>query len=149
MFSPGDIRSYLYLLKPSDENFKLDSTKDLNLGIVELTWRNYFGDSGQLEIGPLKATARRSNLEIDLNPLKEEILKFEQPSICKFRLHNVSDKQMNLTLLLQESSYSKECLITDCEPTYLGLLDPQKFIDVSLHLFPKVCGVISVSGLII
>lgn len=58
-FGPGDVRSYLYWLKPVDENFKLDTSKDLELGSLDLAWRSYFGDPGQLSIGPFKAVASR------------------------------------------------------------------------------------------
>ena len=40
--------------------------------------------------------------DIDLVPLKQEILKFEQPQKVKFRLHNVSDKQMTLQVDYKE-----------------------------------------------
>ena len=56
---------------------------------------------------------------------------------------------MTLQVDFREGQFSHECLITDCEPTYLGALDPSKWTDITLHLFPKKCGVVNVSGLVI
>ena len=55
--SPKDTRSYMYCLKPKDENYKLDPTKDKVLGSLALVWRSYMGDSITLEIGPFTAKA--------------------------------------------------------------------------------------------
>jgi hypothetical protein len=37
------------------------------------------GDPGQLEVGPIEAKPKTKDLELDLNPVKEEVLVFEQP----------------------------------------------------------------------
>lgn len=84
-----------------------------------------------------------------MSPVKDEVLKFEQPQLVKFRLQNLTDKQMNLQIELRDGAYKQECLVTACEPALIGLLEPYKFIDVTLHLFPKDCGVVNVSGLVI
>lgn len=47
---------------------------------------------------------------------------------------------------LREGKYSAECLITEIHPSF-ALLEPSKSVMVSLELFPKVCGVVKVSGL--
>lgn len=77
------------------------------------------------------------------------MLKCEQPQKVKFRLQNVSDKQITLQVQLGEGLYSHECLITECEPAYLGNIDPNKWTEFTLHLFPKKCGIVNLSGIVI
>ena len=79
VLGPLDVRSYLYWIKPKDENFKLDSSSTIKLGSLFIQWRNNMGDPGNLEVGPIEAKPKVKELEIDLNPVKEEVLKFEQP----------------------------------------------------------------------
>ena len=86
------------------------------LGKLDLQWRNYFGDSGNLLIGPYKASFSAQR-QIDLQPCKPTLLKMEQSQKIKFRLHNMSDRQLNLDIKLKEGKFSSECLITDVSPS--------------------------------
>jgi hypothetical protein len=69
----------MYWIKPKDENFKLDSSISLKLGSLHINWRNNMGDPGSLEVGPIEAKPKTKDLELDLNPVKEEVLIFEEP----------------------------------------------------------------------
>ena len=53
---------------------------------------------------------------------------------------------MILDLKLREGKFSSECLITDVTPSHVQV-DPFKQVEVTLELFPKVCGVVKISGL--
>ena len=53
-FQPGEERNYLFALKPSDSRKKLDTNAEIVIGNVDVVWKNYFGDSGSLKIGPYK-----------------------------------------------------------------------------------------------
>ena len=44
VFQQLDIRSYMYLIKTIDPNYKLDNSKSHELGFITILWRNYFGD---------------------------------------------------------------------------------------------------------
>jgi hypothetical protein len=55
VFAPNDTRDYIFWLKPTNEASKIDSTKEMILGKLDLQWRSYFGDTGNLLIGPYKA----------------------------------------------------------------------------------------------
>jgi|LauGreDrversion4_2_1035121.scaffolds.fasta_scaffold96577_2 hypothetical protein len=48
--------------------------------------------------------------------MEKEILILEQPKMCRFRLHNVTDKAMNIAVQAVESSQG-DCVITEIEPT--------------------------------
>ena len=49
-FHPEEVRSYLYKLKPVKPQFKIDNSKQHVLGQLVINWKNYFGDSGQLNL---------------------------------------------------------------------------------------------------
>jgi hypothetical protein len=56
---------------------------------------------------------------------------------------------MNLQIELTEGHFADECLITNVEPNESKLIEPEGFCNISLELFPRVCGVTRVSGLVI
>lgn len=129
VFLPHDIRNYIFWIKPVNENQKIDNTKEINLGKLDLKWRNLFGDPGNLIVGPYRSTATRGQREIDIQPVTPTVLKMEQSQLIRFRLYNQSDKPMNIKIDLKEGTDSKECLITDVEPSVLGQIDPMKCQD--------------------
>lgn len=45
----------MYLIKPVDENYKLDNTVSHELGYISIVWKNYLGDPGLLKIGPFQS----------------------------------------------------------------------------------------------
>ena len=45
----------MYLIKTIDENYKLDNSVSHELGYINIFWRNYFGDMGQLKCGPFRS----------------------------------------------------------------------------------------------
>lgn len=56
---------------------------------------------------------------------------------------------MNIVVKLREGKHASQCLITDVEPSELGYVDPLKSAVFSLLLFPKICGVANISGLVV
>ncbi len=50
---------------------------------------------------------------------------------------------------MTEGSYAFECLITNVEPQESKLIEPEGFCNISLELFPRICGVTRISGLVI
>ena len=56
----------------------------------------------------------------------------EQSQLIKFRVFNLTDKQMNLEVKLREGKHSDECLITDVQPSSLGYIEPMKSEDFFL-----------------
>jgi hypothetical protein len=57
---PHDTRNYVFWLKPSNENVKIDTTKEYNLGRLDLFWRNYYGDLGSNSTTNYKTLVSRS-----------------------------------------------------------------------------------------
>lgn len=116
--------------------------------MVEVFWKNYFGDAGSLQVGPYKTVAKTSNkfVEIEIQNMEKEILVLEQPKMCRFRLHNLTDKIMNISVQAIENQQG-DCVITEIEPSGVFQLPQKSFADIMIQLFPKSCGVVHVSGL--
>ena len=53
-FQPDEVRSYLFVLKPIKETFKIEDTQEHTLGRLIVHWRNYFGDYGTYELADIK-----------------------------------------------------------------------------------------------
>ena len=49
-FHQDEVRHYLFLLKPIKPKFRIDNTMQHRLGSVNIKWRNYMGDFGELEL---------------------------------------------------------------------------------------------------
>ncbi len=56
---------------------------------------------------------------------------------------------MNIELRIREGRHADQCLITDVLPSDIGIVEPMTSAEFSLVLFPKVCGVAKLSGLVI
>ena len=60
-FHPDEQRSYLYMLKPVIDK-KIVNSMEHVLGSIVITWKNYFGDHGQLELCTIKNTSFSAQL---------------------------------------------------------------------------------------
>ena len=62
-FHPEEVRSYLYMLKPVKPQFKIDNTKQHNLGSLHMTWKNYMGDHGYVQLDTFQNIQQPKNDE--------------------------------------------------------------------------------------
>lgn len=83
-------------------------------------------------LGPYRTVLNRNSKELDIQPVLPTVLRMEQSQIIKFRLFNLSEKPMMLSIALKEGTHSNECLITDVEPSNLGQVDSMRSVDFSL-----------------
>jgi hypothetical protein len=118
----------MYLIKTIDENYKLDNSVSHELGYINIFWRNYFGDMGQLKCGPFrslqasgpsgqdtKTTVDKKEIEVQLLGQGKVSLELERPQKVTFRLHNQTERQMKLQLQINESTQS-DIVICGCYP---------------------------------
>ena len=77
VFSPEDIRYYLFWVKPKNDKDKIDSTRDINLGKLDIMWRNLYGDPGRIQIASCKATPCETTRKMDITLTKPCVLKME------------------------------------------------------------------------
>ena len=66
--------------------------------------------------------------------------------MVRFRIFNCGKRMMSLRIQRDDQA-QQDCLITQIEPSMTGQLQPGKFFEISLHLFPKLCGVAKINGL--
>ena len=130
VFSSGELRSYLFLISAADGR-KLDSNIEITLGTLCLDWKNYFGDPGSLKVGPFKTLAKQPHqlVDLEIECVTPMVLVLETPSLCRFRIHNLSEKTMLLSVDLIESAQT-DCLITEIEPAMLGRLNPHSSVEM-------------------
>lgn len=149
VFHPEDTRSYLFSIEPKDTRFKVDKYESYGLGQLELRWQNYFGDPGLLKIGPFKSVADqrpRNDIDLEVVPEQDRSLNLEEPKQVLFRLHNLSLNNMKISLSTKEVDQGNIQICGISTPN-LGQIKPHSHVDFCLELFPKSCGVNSVSGL--
>lgn len=104
---------------------------------MTIFWRNYFGDQGQLKLGPFRSlnktekeesATKEKNIEIQLVDQGKVKLELEKPQKVTFRLHNQTQRQMKLQLQINENTQS-EIVICGCYPQLLGKLEAFQSID--------------------
>ena len=123
-FHQDEVRQYLYLLKPIKEHFRIDNSREHKLGVVNMTWRNYMGDQGMLELEQVKSSTGASqqrtevkSKEIEIELVEPAKLVLEKPQKIKFKLHNLTKNYMRLQLsIVQDSSKQGDVLICGCYP---------------------------------
>ena len=119
VFKQEEERHYLFKLKPISDSQVLESKKEYSLGILNLRWRNLYGDVGSLRLGPYKSevvavqnqSVAAKILDFQLiSPLK---LSMEQSQVCRFKVFNLSEAAMDLRIYKAEQDENTECLITE------------------------------------
>jgi hypothetical protein len=133
VFQQHDARSYMFLIKTIDENYKLETAVSHELGCVSINWRNYFGDPGIFRLGPFRSSPHmlpykdatgkliqppapeRKEIEIQLLDKHRTTLVLEKPQKVTFRLHNKTQKQMKLQLGISGETQS-DIVICGCYP---------------------------------
>jgi hypothetical protein len=53
-FEYNDTRNYLFIVESAVPNGRLFNTQAINLGVLDISWRSYMGESGSSKIGPFK-----------------------------------------------------------------------------------------------
>lgn len=79
-------------------------------------------------------------------------LELEEPQDMRFRVQNISNQQMNLSVLLQDrADFGSDLIIQSIErgSDRLGLLEPMEAREVVLKLFGRRLGILPLTGLII
>ena len=65
--------------------------------------------------------------------------------MVRFRVFNCGKRTLSLSI--QRETGPQDCLITQIEQQMINQLPAGKFVEITLHLFPMICGVVTISGL--
>ncbi|CAG9536850.1 unnamed protein product [Cercopithifilaria johnstoni] len=145
--NPSDIRQYLFCLKPKTTDYSLNYfRKGTSIGKLDMVWRTTMGERGHLQTSALQRMAPGYGdlrLTIEKIPATVKVL---QPFCMMCRLHNCSERSLDLVLTLDDK-LQPNIAFCSTSGVELGQLPPNSTIDFSLELLPLTPGLQSVSGI--
>jgi hypothetical protein len=141
---PSAARQYLYQMKPKPE--VAASLRGVTpLGRLEMVWRTTMGEKGRLQTSQLQRVVPGYGdvrLTVDETP---GVVKLRQAYRLVCRLHNCSERNLDLVL-----SYDESCLsglvMAGVSNRSLGIIPQNESLRISLTLIPVVTGLQTVSG---
>ncbi|EJD75555.1 hypothetical protein LOAG_17321 [Loa loa] len=145
--NPSDIRQYLFCLKPKTTDYSLNYfRKGIAIGKLDMVWRTSMGERGRLQTSALQRMAPGYGdlrLTIEKIPATVKVL---QPFHIVCRLHNCSERPLDLVLTLDDK-LQPNIAFCSTSGVELGQLPPNSTTDFSLELLPLTPGLQSVSGI--
>ncbi|VDM26929.1 unnamed protein product [Toxocara canis] len=117
-----------------------------SIGKLDMVWRTNMGERGRLQTSALQRMAPGYGdlrLTIEKVPATAKVRQtFEV--IC--RLHNCSDRSLDLVLTL-DGSLQPALVLCSTSGVQLGQLPPNSTVDFTLELLPVIPGLQSISGI--
>ncbi|KAI9357485.1 hypothetical protein BD770DRAFT_322121 [Pilaira anomala] len=144
---PQDIRQYLYMLSPKDDQNDRISRTTNALGKLDIVWRSYMGDLGRLQTSQL--TRKAPMLEdLELQPFMQEPVRviLEHPFKLGIRVKNHATENMKLVLTAIKTKMGS-VLLSGLSSVQLGDVLPNQSVETQLEFFPLTSGLQRVGGL--
>ncbi|VDK67397.1 unnamed protein product [Litomosoides sigmodontis] len=156
--NPTDVRQYLFCLKPKTADYSLNYfssnkghilchlRKGTSIGKLDMVWRTSMGERGRLQTSALQRMAPGYGdlrLTIEKIPATVKVL---QPFCMVCRLHNCSERSLDLVLTLDDK-LQPNIAFCSTSGVELGQLPPNSTTDFSLELLPLTPGLQSISGI--
>lgn len=146
---PQDVRQYLYMLSPkNDQNERISRTTNA-LGKLDIVWRSYMGDLGRLQTSQLTRKAPMlEDLEIQPFWVQEEPVRvvLEHPFKLGIRIKNHSGENMKLVLTAIKTKMGS-VLLSGLSSRQLGDVSSNQSTETQLEFFPLTSGLQRVGGL--
>ncbi|KAG2237885.1 hypothetical protein BDF21DRAFT_408824 [Thamnidium elegans] len=144
---PQDIRQYLYMLSPKDDQNDRISRTTNALGKLDIVWRSYMGDLGRLQTSQL--TRKAPMLEdLEVQPFLQEPVRviLEHPFKLGIRVKNHSTENMKLVLTAIKTKMGS-VLLSGLSSVQLGDVPANQSAETQLEFFPLSSGLQRVGGL--
>ncbi|GAA5795000.1 hypothetical protein HPULCUR_000350 [Helicostylum pulchrum] len=144
---PQDIRQYLYMLSPKDDQNDRISRTTNALGKLDIVWRSYMGDLGRLQTSQL--TRKAPMLEdLEVQPFLQEPVRviLEHPFKLGIRVKNHSAENMKLVLTAIKTKMGS-VLLSGLSSVQLGDVPANQSAETQLEFFPLTSGLQRVGGL--
>ncbi|KAI9275146.1 hypothetical protein EDC94DRAFT_592229 [Helicostylum pulchrum] len=144
---PQDIRQYLYMLSPKDDQNDRISRTTNALGKLDIVWRSYMGDLGRLQTSQL--TRKAPMLEdLEVQPFLQESVRviLEHPFKLGIRVKNHSAENMKLVLTAIKTKMGS-VLLSGLSSVQLGDVPANQSAETQLEFFPLTSGLQRVGGL--
>lgn len=145
---PQNSCQFLYCIKPITtlandlKALKLAT----NIGKLDIVWASNFSERGRLQTSQLqRGTVEYGDLRLSISEA-QSITEISKPFIFTCRVINTSTRSMELTLNFNTKRKHGNAYTGSSEQS-LGLIEPEKFKDFKLTIFPTRLGIISVSDL--
>lgn len=140
-------RSFIYILEPKEESFKIKKNEKVGIGTVELKWQNMFGDIGNLVFGPF-IYLQESNHDLELLHEKMPVpLILEEPIWVKVSIMNWTNRVMKLELDV-DTTWVQNITIHGLSRYVLKKVTPGEQAYFSVLLFPQFTGIHILNGII-
>ncbi|KAI8326043.1 DUF974-domain-containing protein [Martensiomyces pterosporus] len=153
---PGDVRQYLYRLRPRRELREAELTLEQEraiqyataLGKLDILWRGAFGSVGRLQTSQLLRKSPGMYL-IDVERswvAGQESVEVETPFAVRVKVRNVSEQKMALTAVVSTHKYPS---VVACGPALLdvGEVEVGEARELELEFLPLAAGVQRIGSL--
>lgn len=146
---PQDVRQYLYMLSPkNDQNDRISRTTNA-LGKLDIVWRSYMGDLGRLQTSQLTRKAPvLEDLEIQPFWVQEGPVRvvLETPFKLGIRVKNHSNENMKLVLNAIKTKMGS-VLLSGLSSRQLGEVPANQSCETQIEFFPLTSGLQRIGGL--
>ncbi|CAO3614235.1 unnamed protein product [Mucor hiemalis] len=146
---PQDVRQYLYMLSPKNEQNDRISRTTNALGKLDIVWRSYMGDLGRLQTSQLTRKAPvLEDLEIQPFWVGEGPVRvvLETPFKLGIRVKNHSNENMKLVLNAIKTKMGS-VLLSGLSSRQLGEVPANQSSETQIEFFPLTSGLQRIGGL--
>lgn len=152
---PGDVRQYLYRLRPRHDSSAGSVEQDravqyaAALGRLDILWRGTFGSSGRLQTSQLlRKSPGMFLIEVVDAEIQNTSVAVEEPFTARVRIRNVSENKMSITAAAHANQQST---VIVCGPSHhnLGAFGVGETRDLELDFLPLAPGVQRVGPLVL
>ncbi|KAI9228936.1 MAG: hypothetical protein DHS80DRAFT_2353, partial [Piptocephalis tieghemiana] len=142
---PGDVRQYLYLLHPKDDESVANALTSHALGKLDIVWRFSFGETGRLQTSQLTRRVPVADAIQVITRRVQEDVQVERPFTIDLRIFNRTDAPMKLQLSAVKAKMGA-VLMRGQASRALGEVRPQGDVECTIEFLPLAPGLHTVSG---
>ncbi|XP_065206619.1 trafficking protein particle complex subunit 13 [Planococcus citri] len=139
-------RQYLYCLSPQQDSISISKVKSeaISVGILDIVWRSNLGERGHLQTSTLQTMRTdRGDIRLSLSELPN-IVFLEKPFKFVCKISNISDREINLSMSLEEM---KNLVWCGTSGKLLDTILPFQCTEIQLNLIPLDIGLQEISGI--
>ncbi|XP_013389860.1 trafficking protein particle complex subunit 13 isoform X2 [Lingula anatina] len=145
--NPLDSRQYLYCLTPKTEMYSENKVIKgvTTIGKLDIVWRTNLGEVGRLQTSQLQRVAPGyGDIRLSVQAIPDAV-EIEKPFSVTCRITNCCEREMDLLLVLQNTS-KVGLLWCGISGKQLGKLPPGSSLDLPLTIIPISPGLQTISG---
>ncbi|KAJ2705793.1 Trafficking protein particle complex subunit 13 [Coemansia sp. IMI 203386] len=152
---PGDVRQYLYRLRPQidAESMSVEQERAVQyataLGKLDIVWRGQFGSVGRLQTSQLlRKSPGMFLIEIESARVLDGHAVVEEPFVARVRVRNVSEQRMTVVAAVNAHKHPMAVVCGPAQHT-LGELDVGESAEFDLQLLALAPGVQRIGAVVL